>query len=128
MIIGLLADYRIEPKYFWRSIDNPKDVKNISRIENLKFPLDLHDNLIKLLSIRISLSHGFYTLSSDDIELAYVTYFQLLFHLFKEALGGELIEQNRVQLKDHIKQFIQDQMDIDSYITSIAFNELKKKF
>lgn len=110
------------------NIEEPQDVKNISRIENLNFPLELHDNLIKLLSIRISISHGFYTITPDDVELEYTTYFQVIFHLFKEALGDTVLESNRVEIKDYIKQLIQDQMNIDDYILSIGFSELNKEF
>ena len=110
------------------TIEKSQDMSNISRIENLNFPLNLHDNLVKLLSVRINLNHDFYTISSNDIELAYISYFRLIFHLFKEALGYELIAQNRGQIKDYIKLFIQSQINIDAYIVSIAINELNKEF
>jgi hypothetical protein len=105
-----------------------RNLENPPRIENLNFPLVLHDNLVKLLSIRNSIAHRLYTLKPNDVELAYVTYFQLIFHLFKEAFGNKLVEQNRVQIKAYFTQLIQDQMDIDSYITAIAYNELNKEF
>ncbi|MFX0011383.1 MAG: hypothetical protein ACFE9R_13800 [Candidatus Hermodarchaeota archaeon] len=130
-------DYRFVNQFFTAfgkyydgqfNIENPQDVKNISRIEDLNFPLDLHDNLVKLLSIRISISHGFHILTSDDIELAYVTYFQLIFRLFKEALGDTVLELNRAQIKEYIKQLIEDQMNIDDYNLSIGIRELNKEF
>jgi hypothetical protein len=110
------------------NIEKSQDISNITRIENLNFPLNLHDNLVKLLSVRNNLNHDFYTISSDDIDLAYISYFQLIFHLFKEAVGKKLIESNYEQIKNYIKLFIQNQINIDSYTVSIAFNELNKEF
>ncbi|NHJ24213.1 MAG: hypothetical protein EAX89_06540 [Candidatus Lokiarchaeota archaeon] len=123
------SDYQFYQRFFTTlteyhdyrfSVPEGEKVTNLERIEHLVKSEKLRDAVVKLLMVRNNLSHSLYKLSNEDVDHAYITYFQFICYLLKQELNQDIVTTHKSNIRTFLIDFITEIFNNDTFIASIG--------
>ncbi len=109
-------------------VEEGEKITYLERILHLFKTGNLKEALVKMLAVRTSLSHSFYVLSNEDIEHAYMTYFQFIFYLLHQEIHQDILNVHTNNIRALLIDFIYQTLNNHPFIASIGCKVINDTF